>query len=104
MACYNTVGYGQEMWSYIFVNPDMFGIDGRDTDHLMWNVIDLYKKEEDSRDIEGNEYEGRLSKDSYGCIGGFSGPVFKAELDTPKGRRNPSIMLLERIDAPAMAN
>jgi len=99
MSCFNFVPYNGEIWNYVFVNPDAFGINDKDRSHLVWNMIDLYKKHEEKRDVKGEDYEGRITKENSAVMGGLCGTVFGAELNTPKGKRKPKIMLLNKVDA-----
>jgi len=99
MSYLSFVPYNGEVWSYVFVNPDIFGVSNQDRSHLVWNMIDLHKKHEDSRDVKGEDYEGRITKEKSAVMGSLCGALFGAELDTPKGKRKPKIMLLDKVDA-----
>jgi len=99
MPYQNFVPYKEEIWSYVFMKPDMFGVSDKDRNHIMWNIVDLHKKDEDSRDIRGDNYEGRITREKSTAMGGLCGTVFEAELETPKGKRKPSVMILSKIDA-----
>lgn len=99
MSYLSFVLYNEEVWSYVFVDPDLFGVSDGDRDHLLWNIVDLQKNKEIERDIEGQNYEGRIIKGKISLFGGLCGRLFRAELDTPKGKRKPKVMLLEKIEA-----
>lgn len=101
MSYLSFVEYKGSVWSYVFVNPDIFGVSDRDRTHFMWNIVDLHKNPEDeqTRDIEGQNYGGRIIREKRCSLGSFCGMLFSAELDTPKGKRKPKVLLLEEIDS-----
>jgi hypothetical protein len=98
MSYLSFVMHGKELWAYVFINSDFFGVSDEDRAHLMWNVVDLHKKRENARDLEGENYDGRVTRGKETYYVGLSGICFNAELDTPNGKRKPKILLMKQAD------
>jgi len=98
MSYVSYITHEAEVWTYVFINPDIFGVSDDDRAHLMWNVVDTHKKHEKERDLEGKGYSGRLTRGKETYYVGLSGICFNAELDTPKGKRKPEILLMKQAN------
>jgi len=91
------------VWSYAFANVDgRIGFDG--TLDLIESAIDMYLDKVDRKDVEGVNYEGRITNtNKYFQLGAFGGVCFKAELDVDSNngdnKANLSFLLLEPIDS-----
>ncbi len=99
MAFFNTVVYKGEPWNYVFASADVFGMGDEDVRHLLTNIIGVYKEGENSRDVEGENYAGRITKRSHSVLGGLAGVLLEAELETPDGKRKPKVLLLNPVRA-----
>ncbi len=93
-----TLECDNETWDYAFINPDaVLSIDDRE--HFLRETVRLYRSGRKAKSIKGKDFEGRVERKNYALIGGISGHLFEAELETNKGKRNASVILLEQFNS-----
>ena len=98
MFCTNKVVYQGKVWEYVYLETDTT-IPEPDREHFAWNVIDMNFKEQDTRKLKGEKYEGRVKKGKFTGFGTFYGQQFLADIETDRGKSKLSLILLDRFDA-----
>ena len=84
-----------EVWNYAFIQPDAC-LSWTDREHLLAETIRLNRDGGKTRKVEGEAFEGRIKAGKYGVIGPFAGRCYDVEIETDKGKRRPSILVIQR--------
>lgn len=91
-----TVHYEGECWEYVHLNSDAI----KEEEEIMYEVLDMYHKGQDKRNVKGKTFEGRLTAGKFSCLGSLVGQIFNGEIDSNEvGRLNLSILLLNKVNA-----
>ncbi|MFH1325298.1 MAG: hypothetical protein ABIH49_00820 [archaeon] len=96
MRNYNTINYKGKEWRYVYLDPDP-SIDERVVDGVMWNVVDMHKRDLEIKSVNTELYEARIEMHNRAAMGTFVGKVFKAELESLTGKSKLGILLLDTL-------
>ncbi len=83
-------------WDYKFYEIAT-GLKLEDRLDVVAEAIDMYLSKDEERSLKGERYEGRMYQDGAGVLGGFAGTVYRAELETNKGKQRMAFLIIERI-------
>ncbi len=83
-------------WDYKFYEIAT-GLKLEDRLKVVGEAIDMYLSKDKERSLKGERYEGRLYQDGSGVLGGFAGTIYRAELETNKGKQKMSFLIIEKI-------
>ncbi|MBI5803698.1 hypothetical protein HY450_00475 [Candidatus Pacearchaeota archaeon] len=84
-----------ESWGYVFVEPDAC-LNWEDRENFLRETVRLDREGEDSHNVKGEYFEGKITRGKYCVFGQFSGVLYEAELETNKGKRFPSTLVMRR--------
>lgn len=85
-------------WGYVFYTIAT-NISFEERLGIVATAIKMYYSKEDRKKIKGDSYEGVLSTEGKrGLLGSFAGQVFKAEIETSKGKQDLSFLVTEKIN------
>lgn len=83
-------------WGYVFLRAPSF-LNSDDRDSLMTTAVEMYLTGEPERDIESENYEGRVyTERRFEMLGEFGGQRFDAELETAHGRDTATFLVNEQ--------
>ena len=101
MSSVNTLMYkGRPVgWVYVDFDPRLNkAIQG----NLAWNMVDMHVSGDDLRDIKNGGYEAQITKGNYVSMGMFTGPLFRVEIETDRGKSKLAFMLVQGVHDPSM--
>jgi len=87
-----------EEYRYVFVDADGGFLNWDDRETLLRETIRLNREGGKSRNVKGEEFEGRIQRGKFTSYNTFSGRSYEAKLESQKGKKDVSIMVLREIE------
>jgi hypothetical protein len=97
MSFSEVIEHEGKLWNYVYVNSNSL-LTPSAREHFAWNVIDTYVREEETRNLKHDDYEGRLANKGRIAYGGLAGTLFDAIFETDRGKGEVSILVMNNFN------
>lgn len=91
--------YEGSSFETVYINPDS-RLTTSDRERLAWETFDMYKRGLRERNVKDENFEGRITFEGDISFFGMSGPDFKAEVETNRGRATVNYLIAIRVEWP----
>jgi len=90
------VNYDGMVWNYLWIKPCL---EEKDREHLIWNALDMERKEENKRNVQGEGYEGRILRKGRELFVNYFGIRFDCSIDVENiGRKDLAFLMIEPVN------